>query len=734
MIVVRASYRKAFVAGLASVTLLSFAAGAQTAAVPDPTEIVVTAQKRVQSIQDVGLSVTALGRTQLAAIGRQDVTALAGQVPSLQVDQYSPTITIFNIRGVSQNDFADSQEAPIAFYSDEVYLSSLGAISGQTFDLERVEVLRGPQGTLFGRNATGGLIQIVSAKPTKELDGFVTLTGGSYGQFATEAALSGPLTSWLRARASFESDNHGGYIHNRIGADIGNANFWGARLQLAADIGARGELTLKAQRLRNDHERSGGLYSFVAAKPNAQGLGVALRPDENFYGTGPGADPFGYAEPDNNPFTGSFDRIGFFDRTVSELSARYVQRFGEVTLTSITDYQELHKRYGEDTDVSPNAIFNYDTRQDLDQISEELRLSGAHHGFTWVAGVYGLTIHSHNGYKITSPAGVLPQQNYGGKLTTDSIAVFGQGEYAFTDRLSAIVGARYSDDTKRLEFNHATAGTPDFAFDPTTDPGLARQTFRDWSGKVELDYKPRRHWLFYASVNRGTKSGGFGTQAFTPIDPKSIPFASEVLVNYEGGFKLNLFNRATNLNVSAFHYDYDNYQAFSTVTLSQFVTNHPAKVTGVEFELNTRPVAGLFLQAFGTYLDTRVKGIVLPFGDVTDRVLPQAPSASLGGLARYERSVGPGKLAIETDWKYNSAQFFSTFNAPIDREGPYVAGNARLSYAPDGGHWEAAVFVNNIADRWYRIYNLDLSVALGDANQSYARPRWIGGSITYRVK
>jgi iron complex outermembrane receptor protein len=493
-------------------------------------------------------------------------------------------------------------------------------------------------------------------------------------------------------------------------------------------------LSLKAERLRNDHERSGGLYSFIAAKPNSLGLGVALGRNENYYGTGPGADPFGYAEPDNNPFTGSFDRIGFFDRTVTGVTARYVQKFGEVSLTSITDYQELRKTYGEDTDMSPNPIFNYDTRQRLWQVSQETRLSGIHGRLTWLAGVYGLHITTHNAYQIVSPIGLFPNQNYGGTLDTDSWAAFGQGEYALTDQFTAILGGRYSSDIKTLDYTHLTGGALDFAFNQAIDPRLARQTFDDWSGKAELQYKPARGLLFYASVNRGTKSGGFGTQAFTPIDPATVPFKGETLVNYEGGFKLAVLDRTTNLNASVFHYDYSDYQAFSTVSLSQFVTNHPANVTGVEAEIVTHPLAGLALQLFGTWLDTRVKGIVLPFGDVRDRVLPQAPAASLGLFARYEWQAGPGKLAIQTDWKYDSAQFFSTFNAPIDREGPRAVGNARLSYALDGGHWELAVFANNIADRWYRIYNLDLSVALGDSNQAYARPRWIGGSVTYRIR
>ncbi|AUN31026.1 TonB-dependent receptor [Niveispirillum cyanobacteriorum] len=693
-------------------------------------EIIVTAQKRAQGLQEVPASVTALGEEALASIGRQDVTALAGQVPSLQVNQYSPTITIFNLRGVSQNDFADSQEAPIAFYSDEVYVSALGAISGQTFDLERVEVLRGPQGTLFGRNATGGLIQIVSAKPTDRFEGFLTSTVGSHSQIATEGAVSGPLSDRVRGRLAFTTNHHKGYIENRIGPDLGNSKFYGIRPQLAVDVGEDGELTLKVQHLRNDHERSGGLYSHIAARPDANGLGMAVGPQEDYYGTGPGADPIGFREPDSDPFTASNDRIGSFDRKFSSVTARYTQTVGAVDLTSITDYQELRKSYGEDTDMSPDGIFNFDTHQKLKQFSQELRLAQDTDRYNWLAGAYYLSIRSDNAYAITSPLSILPRQNYGGTLKTDNWSGFGQFEYNLTDTVSAVVGGRYSSDAKKYDFAHRTDGIGDFIFNQTTNPSLARRTFHDWSGRLELNYKPTRDMLFYGGVNRGTKSGGFGTQAFTPIDPATIPFGSEKLTSYEMGAKLTL-DRTTKFNTAVFHYDYKDYQAFSIVALSQFIRNNPARVTGAEFELVKQPVKGLTLQLFGTYLDTKVKDIVLPSGTVADRELPQAPELSLGWMVRYEFALGAGSLAVQTDWKYDGAQFFSTFNAPIDHEGARVVGNARIAYMFDDGT-EAAIFANNILDRRYRIYNLDLSGPLGISNQAYARPRWIGASLTVR--
>lgn len=180
----------------ATVALVAGQAKAQDAS----GEIVVTAQKRSQSLQDVALSVSALGKDAAANVSTSGIESLATKLPSLQISDYSPTITIFNIRGVSQNDFADSQESPVAFYVDEIYVSAMGAISGQMFDLDRVEVLRGPQGTLFGRNATGGLVQAISAKPSKHTEGHAMVTVGSYGQVSGEAAFGGPISDTLRGR------------------------------------------------------------------------------------------------------------------------------------------------------------------------------------------------------------------------------------------------------------------------------------------------------------------------------------------------------------------------------------------------------------------------------------------------------------------------------------------------------------------------------------------------------
>ena len=694
-------------------------------------DIVVTAQKREQNIQKVSLAISALGRDGLADLGRQDMAALATKLPSLQILAYSPTLTVFNIRGVSQNDFADTQEAPIAFYNDEVYVSALGAIAGQTYDLERVEMLRGPQGTLFGRNATGGLVQIVSAKPTRELSGFLTVTGGSYGQIATEGAISGPLSDGLRARLSFTTENRGGYIKNSTGKDVGNARFYAGRFQLAGDVGEAGSFNLKIQGMRNDEERNGGLYSHRSAVANADGLGEYVGPNENPFGTCNGCDMFGYVQAGSDPYRVAFDGPNSFSRTYWSATLRYEQDLGGATLTSITDYQYLKKRYGEDGDMSPAPIFLYYTAQNLDQYSQELRLSGNSDKLNWVVGGYAIKIISDNDYN-TDLSAIGLDEVYGGRLKTTSLAAFGQLEYSVSDQISLVGGLRYSADRKTLDFTHIENGVVDFTFNRASVGKLARQTFDDYSGKIGVNFKPNEDTLIYASVNRGIKGGGFGTPAFNPVDLSTIPFKEEVLTDYEGGMKLTL-GRGTHLNLSAFYYDYHNYQAFELIGIALAVRNKDATIKGLELEFNTRPVDGLYLSAFATYLDSKVKDVSLPSGRVTDARMPQAPKLSIGGLIRYEMPVGDGTLALQTDWKYDSSQYFSTFNAPVDRQAARIVGNARVSYAFADRKWELAGFVSNLTDKEYKLYNLDLSGPFGFTQQTYARPRWFGASITRRL-
>ncbi|MGB8326961.1 MAG: TonB-dependent receptor plug domain-containing protein, partial [Steroidobacteraceae bacterium] len=243
-------------------------------------EVVVTAQRREQKLQDVGISVTALGADSLAQLNINTATDIVRAVPSLKMNAYSSSQVVFNIRGVAQNSYGDEQEPPVAVYQDDSYSSSINLASFPVFDLARVEALRGPQGTLFGRNATGGAIQFISHKPTRELEGYATATYGRFNQQIFEGAISGPLADRLQGRIAFISNRDDGYI-KEISAgqkDRGANNHFALRGQLAWQPTDGTNANLIVRYLRADKERQAGLYSHEPACANAQKQGEFTPP------------------------------------------------------------------------------------------------------------------------------------------------------------------------------------------------------------------------------------------------------------------------------------------------------------------------------------------------------------------------------------------------------------------------------------------------------------------------
>ena len=702
------------------------------AAEPDPVQIVVTAQKRQQAAGQVGIAVTALDRSATAALARQDMAAIARDVTGLQVLAYSPTLTVFNIRGVSQNDYADSQEAPVAFYQDEVYGSALGAIAGRGYDLARIEVLRGPQGTLFGRNATGGLVHFISAPPPDAFEARASGTAGRYRQLAGDGAIGGPLTPSLRARASFSADTHRGWIANRAGADLGGARFYAGRLQLAADLAPGHDLAVKLEGLRNAHERSAGLYSHAAAAPDARGLGRLLRSDEDAFGTCAGCDALGYREPDADPFTGAFNDPIRFDRRFLDASARYSGEFGGVTLTSISDWQHLRKNYAEDSDMSPVSALTNDAFQRLSQASQEVRLEHAGERLRWVAGGYALRIRSVDRYRVDASGSLGIVEDYGGRLATDSVAGFAQGEYLALPGWTLIAGARYTHDRKLYTFDHAENGVRDLAFDAATQPTLADRGFGAWSWKAQLDWRPTDTLLVYAGVDRGTKSGGYSAPALAPADPATIAFDAETLTSYSAGAKATFAHGRAQAALAVFRYDYRGYQAFELVDLALAVRNKDATTTGVEFEMSASPAAGLTLAGSVAWLDATVKRVVLPLGDIVDRRMPQAPRWSAVARARYAFPLGRGEGAMEARGKYDGVQYLSAFNAEVDRAKARLVADVRLDYTTPNRRMTLTAFADNLTKRRYKTFNLDFSTSFGFAQTAYARPRWFGLTLTAR--
>jgi iron complex outermembrane receptor protein len=741
-------------------------------------EVIVTAQRREQRLQDVGIAVSAVPADTIKDLNIEDAYDLVRAVPSLKMNAFSSSAVVWNIRGVSQNDYGDQQEPPVAVYQDDSYSSSLNTASFPTFDLARVEVLRGPQGTLFGRNATGGAIQFISNKPTKEYEGYGTVTVGNYAQQIYEGALSGPLSNNVQGRFAAIRETSHGYIRDVTPGmpDLYGANHYAIRGILAWQPSDGTNVQFTVRYLRAPDERQAGGYSFDPACPNQNLQGDFEAPTAScpFWGNPPGTDGSGLYRNDAitpsrggdpwttagsdtiDPATGQIRKIRD-DRRILGTNVRIDTKLGKLSLVSISDYQHSTKNYLEDDDSSPfnDSQFFLDNR--LQQLSQELRGSIGLGANELVAGLFWMRISGDysGGFPIHF-IGYEPQVVF--SEYTYSFAAFAQDEWQLNNQFKLIGGIRYWRDNRIGSYfgnapQNPLSTQPDvqivfnrnqiFPSGSQLTPADADKVFDGITARAEIDYKPSDDVLLYASYNRGSKSGGFTFSTGTPFDPNEVPFLNgipyrpEVLQAYEVGTKATVAAN-TAINATTFYYDYKDYQAFAQVGVIQTVVNLTARELGAELEVISRPLPGLFLQLGASWLDSRVKNVLLPDAlTVVDHNLPHAPRWSGNALARSEHNLGNGwSGSIQGDTLLTGRFCFTVLCAPVERERPYAVTNARLAATSTalGGNLEFAVFVNNITNRAYRQYAFDASQFSGVALGIFARPRTYGFSATYRFR
>ena len=479
-------------------------------------EIIVTAQKRAQNVQDVGIAITTYSGDQLRELGVRDSTDISTLTPGVHISgNLAGQNTQLTIRGVTQNDYNDIVEAPNAAYLDEGYIAIAQAQTFALYDIERVEVLKGPQGTLFGRNATGGLIHYISRKPSlTETTGFLDLSYGVYdspdnpGAFRAEGAVGGPLTSKLAARAAFNWSKRDPILRNLYplgavggspgpgaGANMGDDDTLAGRLTLLAEPteklrvllafnGARSRLATGPYQQKptiNVFNAGGELVDVQNLAPGetrasigAGGvdLGSDLNNDGIFGDTfgrpRAGGDFFGYIDPDGKGFLTSsdfaFKNSGSVDTYGVNLNLQY-ELADKITLTAISDYKKYDKLLFIDVDAGPgNQSANY-AGVDAYSFTQELRLNGKSADFEWVAGLYYLRIDttSKNGLKFPVGSVVPGPFDLGSdaRLKTDSYSAFGQVEWRFAPRFTVIGGARIIREEKNYVFSQNIYGTTD---------------------------------------------------------------------------------------------------------------------------------------------------------------------------------------------------------------------------------------------------------------------------------
>jgi iron complex outermembrane receptor protein len=729
-------------------------------------EIIVTAQKREQSLQDVGIAVTAFSDKQIRELGFTDSTDVVAMTPGLIYTTPNAESSVINffLRGVGLNDFADANENPVAVYIDEVYRPASGGLSFQLFDLQRVEVLRGPQGTLFGRNTTGGLVHFISKRPTDEVDGYVDLAYGEYDQIKAEAAIGGPIGDTVSGRLSLAMNKHDGWTENRFdGApDYNEGDSRAARLQLQWEPSDATRILLSGN--YSDNDAAVGAWQHQATtRGGANGEeSIPLGPNENSTAVDcntltpepdgrpvPGTDCFGYRDTDGDPFEGDYDRDGRVETEASGGLLNAEWEIGDVTLTSITAYQKVDRLQSEDTEASPAPLIQPTFGAETTTFTQELRAAGGSDAFRWLVGgfYFDNEVEGHYLLDLTNLEFVFFDAVY--EQESESVAAFGQLEFDLSDRFTFIAGARYANDTKELDYLNidtsglfeAIIGSPvAFDFDKASVGNLAEHDDDSVSGKVELDFKPNDDLLLYASVSRGTKPAGFNVGfldqnlIFASNTVETIPFGEETLTSYEVGLKSTWGDGRTRFNAAAFYYDYEDFQTFRFELLNQIIFNTDAEVTGGELELQTSPGEGWDIGLGLAVLDAKAKDIPSPSGVLREREMVAAPDLAANAMVRYEWPMLAGRTAIQATVTHQEDIYYDIQNVPVSFEDGYTVGNLRLSYANDDSPWEIAAFVDNVTDEEYLVYTFDFTGTFGFNQLAYGKPRWAGVSFRYEFR
>jgi iron complex outermembrane receptor protein len=716
-------------------------------------EVVVTAQKRVQSMQDVGISVSAFSGQQLENLGIKNTTGITQQIPGLQLSTFSPAFTIFSLRGVSQTNFQDNLEAPVAVYMDGAYVASMNAINTQLFDVDRVEVLRGPQGTLFGRNATGGLIHFLTRKATdKELNGYVEAGGAEFSSYSFEGALGGSFSDRVRGRIAGRWEQSDGYVkpgtalgRTATGRDSDGANGFAVRgtMQFDATDDVLVDVTGSYAR---DHDVPTGEYVVSLAGFDANtGLGAfhnALDPAD------PNAGPTTF---DRKPITGSgwrhwSDESPFMNRDVKTLTAQVTAKLGGgMEFVSISNGLKMHKFYIEDSGGG-FGFFPYNTVTSYDQWSQEFRLSGEQDRLRWQVGAYYLdmkwnTFQSVQGALIlsaaTGSASDTQKLSTFGDVHSRNWSGFGQVEFDIAPQWTLITGLRWSQDNKDLTMSRVYEDVPQgvpptetFNIANVAIPGISKIDYGDYAARAQINWKATPKTLLYAAFNRGIKGGNWSLDPLGAVADASLKHGPEKLKAYEVGLKIDLFNGIARLNTAAFYYDYHDYQAFSLVGLTPQVTNSDATSHGGEIELTVSPTGGLDFLFGASFIHSEVDAVPDVFGGTVRAKFPLAPSASLNFLGRYEWPSLGGLIGVQVDGRWNDDQFLEGTNSEVSFEPSYSVWNANLGYRTNDGRMRVSVYVKNFTNQTYRLYDLDLGL-LGFIEQVYAPPRQVGVTASY---
>ena len=695
-------------------------------------EVVVTAERKQSNLQQTPLSVSAVSSDALRSQQQTNLESLSQNVPNLDIGRNAGDAHVF-IRGVGYDQISPGGETRVALYTDGMYESRSQAAFVGFYDVDRVEVLRGPQGTLYGRNAVAGAINIITRDPTQTVGGYFSGTAGSYGLVASEGAIGGPLTDDLSGRVAFHTVDRQGYgVNIQTGEQVDDEHTRSVRAKFKYEPSS--SLTVRLNwDLTKENDHNGG-YRYITS------ASYIVPP------TVPLAQSLGYISPSK-----PHDAAGFgpmFRLDTYGVSAQVDWRLNDATkLTSLTGYRHLTSSTDSTNDDSTAGLSKQFLNERSSQFSQELRLSQTFGTFAdLLAGGYYFRENNFASNKVPI-AGVafgIPTldlyQAYQavGSVLTKAYAGFAQVNFHLTDQAGLTIGGRYSHEEKSIaegaQFDTTRLYNPANAFIPNTGSDQQTESESSTNPVFTLDYKFTKHLYGYATYSTGFKSGGFNIGGLQP------PFKAEKITNHEIGLKSDLFDRKLRLNVSAFYYDYKNLQVNITEGLNLVTRNAASsRVKGLEAELTAVPVEDLRLTLNASYLDAKYldfktadpSRLYLGPLNLAGNRLDYAPKYKVDGLVGYTFHAPIGAITPQLNVTWTDTVYFSQFNLPQVSQPAWTNVNAYVNYVAENSRWSVNGYVKNLTNKTYVVGDTVASSLFGYPVVGQAGPpRTYGVQVT----
>ncbi len=656
-------------------------------------EVVVTARRREESMQDVPSAMSAFDTDSIARLGAQLVSDLQYAVPNFRMSEIRSSFVTIEIRGIQGFSRNIGTDGRASVYVDGVFVGRSQAVDQELLDLERVEVLRGPQGTMFGKNTVSGAISLITRKPTQELGGTLAATIGNFNQLDLRAIVNLPLTDKLFAKVSASRVEKDGYINNELlSRDLNGNQSRSGRLQLRYLASDALDINFSADHLTQD----------VPATNAVQ------------FGTNP--LPPGLSAPPRGTVRHDADENSARDLSGGSITVDY-RLPGGYTLTSITAYREADFQQITEEDYTPFFIAASNFDEESEQFTQELRITSADGGrYDFVAGLYYFNGDASTGrsvdgdpvfYPVPDPAEIPhPVIQTSGTTNTESTAAFLHGNYRLTDSVELTAGLRFTHETKDIRYR--IQDFTELFFLNLAEDFVDDRSDSEFSPLGGINYYINDDVMLYASVARAFKSGGWNADFIATLE--QIEFRPEFATSYEIGLKSDWLDNRLRLNAAAFQTDIDDFQVFQFVQSSEgtviVLTNAgEVRTKGLELELTALPLADLSVRAALGLLDTQYLSFKDGGGpgiDLDGQPLGAADITGGIGLDYFLPMGSAGSLLLHGDYSYRGDTGTRKNPQPVDTSKPaYGLLNAQLGFESAGGVWEVLLWGQNIADETY---------------------------------